>query len=196
MLITEIYYDQIDWGQFPYGMADWANEISLKADKDRTPEQREQFKQQVVKDIEADRLMVAQETELFIVGVSANYRTPWGGPPLTGRAFEDEAIDAILIASDANPFTVHALAYEAGKRAMRQALASPEPPRPLAPGEQPRRLTLAEVKPVIAEKEAVLQATIAEYRRRDPLFPERLTRKKQQRKRQQTKPGDGQGTQD
>jgi hypothetical protein len=61
--------------------------VSLKADKDRTPEQHEQFKQEVIREAEADRLMMAQEVSLFIVGVPAHYITPWGGPPVTGRAF-------------------------------------------------------------------------------------------------------------
>ncbi|HEU5379822.1 MAG TPA: hypothetical protein VFV38_30740 [Ktedonobacteraceae bacterium] len=52
MRIIEVYYDQIDWGLFPHRFANWANEASLKADKNRTPEQREQFKQQVVQDLE------------------------------------------------------------------------------------------------------------------------------------------------
>ncbi len=182
MLITEIYYDQIDWTQFPYGLADWANEISLKADKGRSPEQREAFKQQVVESIEADRLMMAQDVGLFIVGVSANYVTPWGSPPITGQAFEEGAIDAILAASDADPFVVHALACETNKWALRQLLHQPGPFRPLAPGEQPRRLTLAEVQAVIAEKEAVLQATYVEYGSRDPFFPKMLSRQRRQRK--------------
>jgi hypothetical protein len=58
MQVTEMYHHQVDWSQFPFGLTDWANEVSLKADKDRTPEQREQFKQQVIKTIEADRLMM------------------------------------------------------------------------------------------------------------------------------------------
>jgi hypothetical protein len=158
MQVTEIYYDDIDFRQFPFGLADWANEVSLKADRQRTPEQREQFKQQVMREIEADRLMMAQEVSLFIVGVSANYLTPWGDPPITGQAFEEEAIDVLLAAGNGDPFVVHALAYETSKRAFRQALQHPEVLHPLAPGEQPRRLSRAEVEAVVADKEAVVQA--------------------------------------
>jgi hypothetical protein len=56
-------------------MSNWANEMTLKADKGRTSEQRAQFKQQVIQTIEADRLMQAQQVESFIVGVAAHSLT-------------------------------------------------------------------------------------------------------------------------
>lgn len=46
--------------------------------------------------------MMAQKVVLFIVGVSAIFMTPWGEPPVTGQAFEEEAIDAILVVNSVN----------------------------------------------------------------------------------------------
>lgn len=133
MHVMEIYYDHIDWGQFPFGLTDFANDISLKADKNRTPEQREQFKQEVTHALESDRLMMAQQVEVCIVGVAAHFFTPWGDRPVTGQAFEEDAIDALLATGDGDPFVVHALAYETSQRAIRQALQNPKALRPLAP---------------------------------------------------------------
>lgn len=166
MEIIEIYYEDVNFRQFPFGLADWGHEISLKADKGRTTEEREQFKQQVLKDIEADRLMMAQSVHLFIVGVSANYVTPWGGPPVTGRVFEDDAIDALLAVGNGNPFVIHSLAYETSQRANRLAVRNPEALRPLKPGEQLRRLSRTEVEAVVADKDAVVQAALEEVSQR------------------------------
>jgi hypothetical protein len=163
MQVTEMYYENIDFRQFPFGLADWTNEVSLKADKGRTPEQREQFKQQVIKEVETDRLMMAQEVSLFIIGVAANYLTPWGGPPITGRAFEEDAIDALIAAGNGDPFVIHALAYETSKRVLRQALQNPEAMLLSSPGEQQRRISKASVEAVVADKESVVQAALNEY---------------------------------
>src|SRR5579859_1081394 len=166
MHVTEIYYDTIDWRQFPFGLTDWTYDCALKADKDRTPQQREQFKQEVMRALQADRLMVAQQVEVFIVGVAAHYLTPWGGPPVTGQAFEEDAIEVLIAAGNGgDPFVVHVLAYETGQRAMRQLLQQTTILQPLAPGSQPRRLTRAEVEAVVADKDAVVQAAL-EHRSR------------------------------
>ena len=171
MRVTEIYYDHIDWRQFPFGLADLANDIALKADKNRTAEQREQFKQQMVKDIKADRLMMAQQVELLIVGASAHYLTLWGGPPVTGKAFEEDAIDALIAAGNGDPFVVHALASATAQLAIRQFLQHTTVLRPLAEGEQPRRITLAEVEAVVAEKDAVIQVVVEQYaKQQGPLW--------------------------
>jgi hypothetical protein len=188
MHVTEIYYENIDWRQFPFGLADWASEIALKADKDRTPEERERFKQQVVKDSEADRLMMAQQVELLIVGVSAHYITPWGGPPVTGQAFEEDAIDLLIAAGNGDPFVVHALAAATAQLAIYQLLHQTTTLRPLAEGERPRRLTRAEVEGVVAEKDVVVQAIMEQYaQQQGPLWKAMIAHQRKSRQHRRSR---------
>lgn len=163
MHVTEIHYEDIDWHQFSFELADWASDISLKAEKHCSPEQREQFKQQVVKDVEADRLMMAQQVDILIIGASARFVTPWGGQPVTQQAFENDAIDALIAAGNGDPFVVHALASATAQIAIRQQLQHMTAMHPLAKGERPRRLTRAEVEAIIAEKDAAVQAIADQY---------------------------------
>jgi hypothetical protein len=58
------------------------------------------------------------------------------------------------------------LSSETVLRVNRRILHSLTLLRPLAPGEQPRRLTRVEVEEVIAEKEAVVQARYEAYQQR------------------------------
>jgi hypothetical protein len=119
--------------------------------------------------------------------------TPWGGPPVTGRAFEEDAIDALLAAGNGDPFVIHALAYETSQRALRLALKNPEALRPLAPGEQPQRLSRAEVEAVVANKEAVVQRAREELSQRygPPVKAEPLSREKKRRHRHKQHRGSG-----
>lgn len=167
MHVLEIHYEDIDWHQFPDGLADMANDVALKADKNRTPEQREHFKQQVLKRIEADRLLMAQQVELSIMGATAYFLTPWGSWPVSGNAFDEDAISLLITAGQGDPFIVHALASATTQIALRQALQQTTVLRPLAEGEQPRRVTRAEVEAVVAEKEAVVQAIMEQYVQRE-----------------------------
>lgn len=167
MQVTEIHYEDIDWRQFPYGLADMANDLALKVDKNRSPEQREQFKQQVLQQIEADRLMMAQQVELYIVGASASFFTPWGSRPITGDAFEKDAIDLLISAGRSDPFVVYALASATIQIAQHQFLHENSVLRPLADGEQPRRLTHKEVEAIVAERDGVVQAIAEQYVQRE-----------------------------
>lgn len=186
MHVTEIHYEDIDWHQFSFELADWASDISLKAEKHCSPEQREQFKQQIVKDVEADRLMMAQQVDILIIGASARFVTPWGGQPVTQQAFENDAIDALIAAGNGDPFVVHALASATAQIAIHQQLQQTTVMNTLAKGEQPRRLTRAEVEVIIAEKDAVVQAIANQYaQQQGPLWQAMLEhqRKQDQRRR-------------
>lgn len=110
MHVLEIHYEDIDWHQFPHGLVDMANDITLKADKNSTAEQREHFKQQALKRIEADRLLMAQQVGLSIVGVAAYFLTPWGSWPVSGDAFDEDAMNLLTAAGQGDPFVVYALA--------------------------------------------------------------------------------------
>jgi hypothetical protein len=178
MLVTEIYYNDIDWRQSPYGLADMANDIALKADKNRTPEQREQFKKQVLQQVEADRLMQAQQVDLHIVGAAVSFFTRWGGRPVTGDAFEKDALDLLISAGQGDSFVVHALASATVQIVQRQLLHENPVLRPLAEGEQPRRLTRA-------EKEAAVQVIMEQYTQREgPLWKTMIERYRKQQHRE------------
>lgn len=182
MHVLEIHYEDIDWHQFPHGLADMANDIALKADKNSTAEQREHFKQQALKRIEADRLLMAQQVGLSIVGVAAYFLTPWGSWPVSGDAFDEDAINLLIAAGQGDPFVVHALASATIQITLRQVLQQTTVFRPLAKGEQPRRVTRAEVEAVVAEREAAVQAIKEQYVQREgPLCKMMIER---QRKRQ------------
>jgi hypothetical protein len=161
MRIIEIRAEDLDPRDFPFGL-DWCTEIGLSARKHLTGEQWEQFKQDLVKSMEGDRLMQAQHIQLVLVGAIAYFLTPWGTRPVARDAFEEEAIDALIAAGAGDPFVVYTLAYEAGQRANRRALQQATTLRPLAPRESPRKLTLAEVEEVVAEQSIlVLEARTA-----------------------------------
>jgi len=53
--------------------------------------------------------MMAQQVDVFIVGASAHFVTPWGGPPVSGQAFDEEAIDTLIAAGNGDPFAIHAM---------------------------------------------------------------------------------------
>lgn len=158
MHVLEIYHDMIDWRQFPSGLRDFANDIALKADKDRTPAQREQFKQEIIHRVEADRLMMAQQVEVRIIGASAQFWTLWGDRPVSGQGFEDVVSDALIAAGDGDPFVVYALASETVLRVNRQLLHGKMALQALPEGERPMQITLAQVEAVIADKAVVVQA--------------------------------------
>ncbi len=185
MQVVEIHYEDIDWRQFPFGLADIANDIALKADKNRTEEQREQFKQQVLQQIKADRLMRAQQVELHIVGAAAYFFTPWRSRPVAGDAFETDAIDLLIAAGRGDPFVVYALASATIQIAQRQFLDENPVLRPLAEGEQPRRLTRKEVEAVVAEKDGVVQVIMEYYvQRKGQLWKTMMERYRKQQQRE------------
>src|SRR5207302_7781458 len=98
MNIHELHYEQLH----PWDVAHLSDptQIALKAAKDQTPEQRAEFRQSVMKMVEADRLLLAQQVQIFIVGSWAQLRTPWGELAISNGAFEESAIDALLEASN------------------------------------------------------------------------------------------------
>jgi hypothetical protein len=158
MYIIETHHEDRDLHDFANGRLDEFTELVLRAEQHMTLEQRENLKQTMIQHVETDRLMQAQHVWILITGAWGEWRTPWGARPIDGRAFEGEAVEALIAASEGDPFVVHALAYETGQRVTRQALAHPELLRPLAAGSRSSRLTLDQVAEVIADKEAVVQA--------------------------------------
>lgn len=86
---------------------------------------------------------------------------------MSGDAFDEDAINLLIAAGQGDPFTVHALASATIQITLRQVLQQTTVLRPLAEGEQPRRVTRAEVEAVVAEREAVVQAIMAQYAQRE-----------------------------